>query len=246
MARHTVLDADDPAKVPANLCALGIMTKAPEPGKVKTRLSPPLSPEEAAELNRCFLKDISRSIAEASATTSACGVGVYTPVGAEAAYDNILPAGFYLIPQQSGEFGERLIFAAEDLFRCGFASVCLINSDSPTVPARCFLEAARELAVETDRIVLGPSDDGGYYLIGMKRLHRRLFEQIDWSTERVLGQTRERAGELKLPVHHLPSALDVDDRTSLKRVYGELLHNRSTPAVATRDYLGTLNLDARL
>ena len=90
-------------------------------------------------------------------------------------------------------FGERLTLAAEDLFSVGFAAVCLIDSDSPTVPQHAYADAVRLLAQPGDRMVLGPSDDGGYYLIGLKTAHRRVFEEIDWSTERVFEQTVARA-----------------------------------------------------
>src|SRR4051812_25897053 len=187
----------------AGLCALGIMTKAPEPGKVKTRLSPPLTPVEAAALNECFLRDLSTSIDRATGRARAMGVAVYTPVGKEAAYNHLLPPRFKLIAQRGESFDERLTAAIADLLTAGFESVCLINSDSPTVPAAHFEEAANELAKPGDRIVLGPSDDGGYYLIGLKKLHRRIFDEIDWSTERVFEQTLQRAREINVPIHQL-------------------------------------------
>ena len=219
------------------------MTKVPRAGKVKTRLTPPLTPDEAAEINRCFLRDLGRSILEACALAPAHGVAVYTPKGAEAAYEKILPSDFFLIPQRERDFGERLILAAEDLFKVGFASVCLINSDSPTVPAASFAEAASELAKPGDRVVLGPSDDGGYYLIGLKRLHRRLFEEINWSTERVLEQTIERVNELGAAVHRLPAGYDVDDHATLQRLYQELLGPSAVPvdlAPNTRKFLSKI------
>jgi rSAM/selenodomain-associated transferase 1 len=241
---HVILDPKASQKVSPNLCALGIMTKAPRPGKVKTRLTPPLTSEQAAQLNTCFLRDLSMSILHATTMSPAKGIGVYTPIGMEAAYETILPPEFFLVPQRGDDFGERLIFAAEDLFALGFQSVCLINSDSPTVPAESFAEAAIELADPRDRLVLGPSDDGGYYLIGLKQMHRRLFEQIDWSTERVFAQTKERAAELGLQVHELASGLDVDDRASLEKLKRELFQRAETPArdvaVETRKFLEKL------
>jgi len=105
------------------LCALGIMTKAPEPGKVKTRLTPPLTANEAAELNICFLRDLSRSIDAARKQAAARGVAIYTPVGKESAYRDTLPAEFLLIPQREGNFGERLEQAVSDLLAAGFAAV---------------------------------------------------------------------------------------------------------------------------
>ena len=175
-------------------------------------------------------------------TAQSCGVAVYTPPGAESAYDDLLPADFCLLPQRGDEFGERLYFAVEDLFNCGFASVCLIDSDSPTVPAENFAEAVELLSTREDRVVLGPSDDGGYYLIGLKKPHRHLFEQIDWSTERVLNQTIQRATELGLKAKLLPTGYDVDDDASLRRLCKELL-GESTPAnIAphSREFLASL------
>src|SRR5712691_9229268 len=125
--RHRVLDPAAHA-IGNDLCALAVMTKAPRAGQVKTRLVPPLSPEDAAQLNVCFLRDTAAAITKACGT-SARGVGVYTPIGAEAAYIDILPGDFELLPQRGDGFGERLAFATEDLFQCGFASVCLIDSD---------------------------------------------------------------------------------------------------------------------
>ena len=205
------------------LCALGIMTKVPEPGKVKTRLTPPLTSAEAAALNICFLRDLSCSIAAATQQSPARGVAVYTPVGREAAYDEILPSGFLMVPQRGDKFGERLALAVTDLLAAGFGSVCLINSDSPTVPAANFAEAAKELAKPGDRIVLGPSEDGGYYLIGLKTLHSEVFENIDWSTERVLEQTLMRAQEIGVQMHQLPTGFDVDDQATLRRLCDDLL-----------------------
>jgi rSAM/selenodomain-associated transferase 1 len=243
MPLHQVLDPSAPPYLPPNHCALGIMTKAPEPGNVKTRLSPPLTPEEAAEVNKCFLRDIGRSVEDASTLADARGVGVYTPLGAEEAYEAVLPPDFILSPQRGNDFGERLVFAMQDLFTVGFGSVCLINSDSPTVPAASFAEAANELAKPGDRVVLGPADDGGYYLIGLKRLHRRVFEEIDWSTERVLEQTIQRANELGLAVHQLPAGYDVDDAATLQRLCQELLGPPGSPidvAPNTRQFLSRI------
>ena len=220
------------------------MTKAPEAGKVKTRLTPPLTSKEAAELNSCFLRDIASSITLAAEKLNAAGVAVYTPIGSEAAYAEILPRNFYLIPQRGDGFGERLTLAVEDLLDCGFESVCLINSDSPTVPAASFAEAVRELSKPGERVVLGPSDDGGYYLIGLKKIQRRVFEEIDWSTPRVLSQTIERAGEIGVRVHQLPAGYDVDDRVTLHRLCDDLLGDmaRATKEVApnTRNFLGDI------
>ena len=239
-AVHRVLDPLAGRQIPPGHCALGVMTKVPKPGRVKTRLTPPLTPEESAALNTCFLRDTAAAIELAAGEGSARGIGIYTPVGEESDYGGILPGSFELIPQRGDAFGDRLLHAAEDLFAVGFDSVCLIDSDSPTVPERAFCDAARLLSEPGDRVVFGPSDDGGYYLIGMKKLYHRLFAEIDWSTERVAEQTLERARELDLKVELLPTWYDVDDRATLQRLCDELLGDKPSAgfaALQTRNFL---------
>ena len=91
-------------------------------------------------------------------------------------------------------------------------------------------------------MVLGPSEDGGYYLIGLKKLHRRVFAEIEWSTDRVAAQTLERAREIDLEVELLPTGFDVDDRATLRRLCQELLSESAAQASApaTRDFLAGL------
>jgi uncharacterized protein len=254
-----LLDPNLPERIPRDACALAVMTKAPQAGRVKTRLTPPLTPEEAAELNKCFLRDTVTAISSAcsnpsvskahashsEAATAARGIAVYTPVGAEAAYGDILPAHFALLPQRGDTFGERLWLAVEDLCKCGFQSVCLINSDSPTVPDEHFSTAVELLSTREERLVLGPSDDGGYYLIGVKKPRRHLFEQIDWSTERVLNQTMQRATEIGLEVKLLPTGYDVDDAASLRRLCNELVADDRPADIAPHTRRFVANLVAR-
>ena len=248
MKPFRVLDPNLPSRMARGLCALAVMTKAPQAGRVKTRLVPPLTPEEAAELNKCFLRDTAAAISNAAGGDTACGIAVYTPVGAESAYTDLLPVDFSLLPQRGDKFGERLYLAIEDLFKCGFESVCLIDSDSPTVPAENFADAVERLSMTEDRVVLGPSDDGGYYLIGMKKPHRHLFEQIDWSTERVLNQTMQRATEIGIQVKLLPTGYDIDDDASLRRLCSELLTDTTSADIApyTREFLAKLSAQKEL
>ncbi len=205
-----------------NVCALAVMTKAPQPGISKTRLVPPLAAAQAATLSACFLHDTCDNIAALRLDGSAAGVAVYTPVGAEAYFDGLLPDSFALLGQRGKSFGDRLFHATEDLFSLGYDSLCLIDSDSPTLPPVFLRAAVSALACPGDRVVLGPAKDGGYYLIGLKKLHRRLFDNIDWSTSRVLAQTIARAKEIKLPITLLPSWFDVDDATTLRYLCDEL------------------------
>lgn len=230
-----------------SMCALAVMAKAPRPGKVKTRLSPPLTLDESAALNICFLQDTTNNIAEVVAQSPAAGLICYTPVGDEAAFDGLLPEGFSLIPQRGEAFGERLLAAAEDILTSGYGAVCLIDSDSPTLPAKALELAVEALIQPGDRVVLGGSEDGGYYLIGLKHLHPMLFESVTWSTASVYRETLERIRDARLDLVELPLWYDVDDAATLAVLEEELL-NGVRPrfsridgyrAEITRDYLAT-------
>jgi rSAM/selenodomain-associated transferase 1 len=199
------------------------MAKAPRAGKVKTRLAPPLTLEQSAALNICFLRDTTENLAAVSTEGTSTGLICYTPVGDETAFDGLLPPSFRLIPQRGDKFGERLLAAAEDILACGFGAVCLIDSDSPTVPAAAFQQAVAELARPGDRIVLGPSHDGGYYLIGLKHPHPEPFSNITWSTSSVFAETLERAATAGIEVVQLPLWYDVDDGATLEILSSELL-----------------------
>ncbi|MGH9880857.1 MAG: TIGR04282 family arsenosugar biosynthesis glycosyltransferase, partial [Pyrinomonadaceae bacterium] len=205
-----------------NVCALGLMAKAPLAGEVKTRLVPPLTLREAAALNVCFLRDMSATVKGITETEQASGLVVYTPAGSESAFDGVLPDGFKLLAQRGKSLGERLCNATDDLLREGHSAVCLINSDSPTLPRSILIRAIESLAPEGDRVVLGAADDGGYYLIGLKQAHGNLFDGIAWSTSDVLARTKQRAAEIDLPVELLPRWYDVDDAQTLNRLCEEL------------------------
>jgi rSAM/selenodomain-associated transferase 1 len=182
-------------------------------------------------------------MSEVAARTAAQLVAVYAPPGSEKEFDTLLPRGFGLLSQSNGSLGDRLFNATRDLLRAGYESVCLINSDSPTLPPGRLEDAIAALARPGDRIVLGPADDGGYYLVGLKHAHRRVFEDVEWSTERVLGQTIDRANEINLDVELLPPWYDLDDARTLARACQELLaskENGGYPAPRTRDYLARL------
>ncbi len=163
-------------------------------------------------------------------------------------FDGLLPPGFRLLAQRGANLGERLFHATEDFLAAGYQAMCLINSDSPTLPAAVLHEAVVALRAPGDRIVLGPADDGGYYLIGLKRAHQRLFEDIAWSTGSVLASTLDRAREIGLETKLLPSWYDVDDAASLGRLCQELFSTDGRSgaqagyaAPHTREYLRKLD-----
>lgn len=201
--------------------AVAIICKTPAPGKSKTRLSPPLRPEECAEISACFIADLSATIAELGAEGDAEGYAVYTPAGSEAALARLLPPGFGLVLQGEGDLGQRLDKGIADLLARGHVGAILINSDSPTLP-KAVLRQAIDLLKSGDRAVLSPALDGGYTFIGLSRPHPHLFADIPWSTPDVYRLTLERAREIELPVVELAPWYDVDDAASYALLEQEL------------------------
>jgi hypothetical protein len=182
---------------------------------------------EAAELNTCCLTDVAANIADAARQVPIQGFAAYHPLGSEPFFDDLLPDGFKLLPPREATIGRSLFHAAQDLLAARYSSVCLVNADSPTLPTEILVETVRRLRQPGDRVVLGPAADGGYYLIGLKRFHRRLFEEIDWSTERVYQQTLHRADEIGVAVAALPEWYDVDDEVTLTMLAREIGPRRS-------------------
>jgi rSAM/selenodomain-associated transferase 1 len=201
---------------------MAIMAKASRAGLTKTRLSPPLSLDDAALCNTAFLKDVAINLLRAGGEADLSGYAAYGPAGTEGFFRTHLPAEIGLLEVWYPDLGLCLVRALEALFARGHETACVVNSDSPTLPSGFLVEAANVLAAPGDRIVLGPSTDGGYYLLGCKQVHTRLFEDITWSTDAVARQTLERAAELGLAVHMLPLWYDVDDAASLRLVQREL------------------------
>jgi glycosyltransferase A (GT-A) superfamily protein (DUF2064 family) len=195
---------------------------------------PPLAAEDAAKLNTSFLRDIADNLIGASALANITGFMAIAPAGSADFFRSILPDRIGLLEAVAPGFGECLWHTATSLLEAGHQGVCLLNADSPTLPTAYLVTAATVLATPGDRVVLGPSTDGGYYLIGLKRPHVRLFEDIDWSTERVAAQTLARARELGLAVHYLPTWYDVDELTSLRVLVGELIQDRRFRAWGTK------------
>jgi rSAM/selenodomain-associated transferase 1 len=207
-------------------CGIAFMAKASAPGRTKTRLVPPLTFEEAASLNTAFLQDVADNVLlaakGAASDASIAGYAAFGPPDSEAFFHQTLPPAIGLIEAWLPNFGDCLLHTIEEIFARGHHSAVVLNSDSPTLPTAFLIEAAEALARPGDRAVLGPSLDGGYYLLGLKAAHRRLFEDIAWSTERVAEQTLQRAGEIGLEVYRLPVWYDVDDVESLRRLQSEL------------------------
>lgn len=200
--------------------AVAIVCKTPEAGRSKTRLSPPLAPDECAALSACFIQDLATTIDQLVDDGDATGYALYTPIGSEAALRRLLPARFAIHPQVDGDFGERLLHGMRDLL-VTHAGAILINSDSPTLPLG-ILRAAVDAVKTGDVVALSPAHDGGYTLIGLSRLHPRLFDDIPWSTSAVHRLTVARAKEIGVPVVDVSGWYDVDDAASLRMLEDEL------------------------
>lgn len=214
--------------------AVLIMAKAPRAGEVKTRLCPPLTAAEAAELYRSFLLD---KIEQVRALTAASPAVAYTPAEGRALFEALAP-GFTLLPQRGADLGARLANSFEAFFRMGHRGALAIDSDTPTLPLG-FLEQALDLiATPSVDVVLGPSDDGGYYLIGLRTLHRELFEGMEWSTPRVLPETLRRAEAQGLRVASLPTWFDVDTPEDLVRLKASLAESEKDAPRHTRRFFG--------
>jgi len=138
-------------------------------------------------------------------------------------------------------FGRCLLHAVQALFDRGHAAACVLSADTPTVPAAILVTAATLLLTGSERrAVIGACDDGGYYLLGMRRPHAGLFADIAWSTDTVAAKTRDRAAALGLDLVELPLWYDIDDATSLDRLVQETSGSNAAPW--TRCAIGTLGL----
>jgi len=217
--------------------ALVVVGKAPLKGSVKTRLSPYLSPADAATLYECLLADIVAKLEKHKGSEFWLA---FAPGGEEYFSQNYV--GIRLLAQRGKDLGERLHHVFVDLFRRGYGEIVVADSDSPTVPLSSIDQAYKQLSEEGCDLVLGPSDDGGYYLIGLKRPTEPIFYDIPWSTESVVDTTLERAGELALRVGLLSPAYDIDVEEDLKRLWNDFMtleHLREL-APRTHEYLRNL------
>lgn len=217
--------------------ALGIMCKAPQPGRTKTRLAAWLGPDKAALVSGCFLKDVADAVLAVPEVLGRQGYGIYAPAGSEAELAAILPPTFRLLLQEGTDFGIVLGTAVRRLLdEADHDCVVLINSDSPTLPVELLTAAVTSLRQAGDRVVLGPAIDGGYTLVGLKRDHPELFTDIPWSTADVLRLTVERAAEISLEVEMLPLWYDIDDAATLQLLQEEIAGR--PPAFASPGIVG--------
>lgn len=195
------------------------MTKVPEPGLVKTRLRPFLSDDQCAQLSECFLID---SIRKAQLVTQNVIVA-YSANGDEASIFDLLPEAMTCIKQHGENLGERLISAADFAEANGCGPIIIIGTDSPTIPIEVFSSSLRELENPATQLVLGGTEDGGYYLIGLKQNIPAIFEGIPWSSDKVYSATLKQAVRIGLTgIVELSKFYDVDTPDDLRRLFAEV------------------------
>jgi rSAM/selenodomain-associated transferase 1 len=226
--------------MPMHANALAVMAKAPIPGSVKTRMVPPLTHEQAAELFRVLLLDQLENL------TALGEVDLYvafTPVEAKALIKSIVPASFQCFHQRGDDLGERMHEVFAELWRRGHRNLVLIGSDLPVVPLVFLRDAFKVLERKDRQLVFGPSEDGGYYLVGMNQPTPEIFDGMSWSHDQVLAQTTEKVTRLGIDFRLLPGWFDLDTIKDLER-----LRVKADPAIRaamrrTVDYLRQLGLD---
>jgi uncharacterized protein len=196
--------------------ALLIVGKVPEPGRTKTRLVPPLTAEEAADLYRGFLLDC----IDLGLDLGWEQVSVIHPIGGRQPLADLLPPEVTLVEQSGNGLGDALSSAFERHLAEGFQRVVLISSDNPTLPLERIQAGCAALG--NHDVSIGPTTDGGYYLIGMRSAHLGVFQNIEWSTPRVYAQTLGRARGLGLRVHAVRKWYDVDEPPDLVRLGRDL------------------------
>ncbi len=222
---------------PALPPAVAVMAKVPGMSPVKSRLHAALTAERATELYRCFLLDRLDAIARLEDVSP---VVAFTPEDAEHVMRGLAPAGFELVPQRGGDLGQRLSALLTALVERGHAGAIALDSDSPTLPMAYVADAAKVLAGGRCDVVLGPCEDGGYYLVGLRSPQPALFEGIPWSTDAVFAMTLDKARARGLSVHVLPRWFDVDTEGDLRRLNADLTAGHHGPQ-RTYAFLRQLN-----
>lgn len=214
--------------------ALITVVKRPEPGATKTRLCPPFSLQEAAAFYRCLMRDTLALMARVSGVEP---IVAYAPLEARNYFHNLVFDDFGLIPQRGRDLGERLDNVLTYHLQRGYSQAVVMDSDSPTLPLAYIRQAFHELNDPAVDVVLGPCDDGGYYLVGLKAPCSALFRGIVMSTSSVTAETLERAREQGLRVACLPQWYDVDTPDDLERLIEELESGPDHLAQHTRAFL---------
>ncbi len=201
--------------------ALILYARPPVPGRVKSRLQPALSPEEGLELYRAMLADILERMTRLSRGLAVPFVSWSEPHQPEGELRGLLES-VGSEHQVGDDLGERMATTLRGKLQAGFKHVVFIGSDAPNLPLE-YLRKAFE-ALQSVDVVLGPAADGGYYLLGCRRMHPNLFQTMPWGTERLLKVTRQRIKGSRISHQELPSWYDVDTPADVARLWSDLRH----------------------
>ncbi len=193
------------------------MVKFPLPGAVKTRLQPYLTPKKCAELARCFLRDTETKVKNSDSET----IIAFSPVDKKEELQEMLNHQHVFIGQMGQDLGAKMSNAFEYGFNEGFDRLVMIGTDSPTFPAPYLVEAF-ELLSDADT-VLGETEDGGFYLIGLSKAATGILSGVDWSTEKAFEQTAGNIRAAGMSLKLLPIWYDVDNRKDFERLKQELM-----------------------
>ncbi len=208
------------------------MARAPRPGAVKTRLCPPLTHAEAADFYGCVLQDVLDDLARSERWDT----WVAYAERSRAYFARTARHATALLPQRGASLGERMHAVFGDLCGAGYRQVILVGSDIPTLSAASVERACDLLQRDGCDVVLGPADDGGYYLIGLNGPVEALFSGISWSTSSVLEQTVQKARRLSLRVHLVAGTYDVDVAEDLERLRRDVEGSAGLRAVRPRTF----------
>ncbi|MCA1600134.1 MAG: TIGR04282 family arsenosugar biosynthesis glycosyltransferase [Acidobacteria bacterium] len=209
------------------------MVKASRSGTVKTRLAPPLSSAEAAALAACFARDTLTGVRRIAHDV----ILAYAPANGRAALEAILPNKNLLWFEQRGEdLGARLEAVTAHAASLGYAPIIVVGTDSPTLPLSFVESAINSLSAGESDLALGPTEDGGYYLVGLRRYVSNLFQNIAWSTPLAYEQTMHNAARLSLRALELPRWYDVDTSADLLRLRNEIFTSEEARAQAPATY----------
>lgn len=212
---------------------LVIMAKEPAVGRTKTRLCPPLTPVEAVALTEALLRD---TIGLASGLAGVQMAIAVTPPEAVDAFRRFSSPGTILVPVAGADIGDCLNHVLNRLLAEGHPQAIALNADGPSLPVTYLQQAFARL--DGADVVLGPNDDGGYYLIGLAQPHPGLFRDIEWSTKHVTAQTLNQAEALGLSVALLPPWYDVDTADDLDRLRDDLENLPAGALPHTRRFFG--------
>jgi len=206
--------------------AIIVMCKAPAAGTVKTRLAPFLTAEQSADLAGCFAVDAMKK------ARNICENTIVAFAGEKELLETILPQNLIWVRQTGADLGERMHNALRFAFEQNFSPLVVVGTDSPTLPTEFIENAIEILSGNQSDAVLGETEDGGYYLIGLNKPDSEILKNVRWSSPETFSQTAQNIKNLNLRLATLPVWYDVDTPEDLRRLKTEIKNNPRAQALA--------------